>query len=120
MSFGERLKQLRLDRKLNQSHCAEIFDLSSSAIGSYERNEREPSYEHLVKFADYYKVSLDYLLCRSEEKLTALDYAKLKTYEFDDLLNHYDIKVHGYELNKADKQLLSDVSIGLFWKKFKA
>ena len=118
VSFGDRLKKLRLERKLNQSDCADIFSLSSSAIGSYERNEREPSYSHLVQFADYYKVSLDYLLCRTDERLTVADYITQKNYELDDILNTHDITVKGYELSAVDKKSLSDVSIGLFWKNF--
>lgn len=117
MSFGERLKQLRMERKLNQSHCADIFNLSSSAIGSYERNEREPDYAHLVEFADYYKVSIDYLMCRTEERLTVDDYTKQKTYELQHILDKYDIKVKNYELSSEEKSLLYDVSVGLFWKK---
>lgn len=117
MSFGKRLRELRTERKLNQSDCAEIFNISSSAIGSYERNEREPAYSHLVAFADFYKVSLDYLLCRSEERLTVNDYIKLKTHDLTNILNSYDITVHGYELTTEDKKTLSDVSVGLFWEK---
>lgn len=119
MSFGERLKQLRMERKLNQSHCADIFDLSPSAIGSYERNEREPDYAHLVEFANYYKVSIDYLMCRTEERLTVNDYVKQKTFELKHILDTHDITVKGYELSEDDKSLLSDVSVGLFWKKIR-
>ncbi len=120
MSFGERLRTLRTERKLNQSKCAEIFNISSSAVGSYERNEREPDYEHLVLFADFYKVSIDYLLCRTDERLTVNDYVKQKNYELDDILDTHDITVKGYELSTADKKTLSDVSVGLFWSKFGA
>lgn len=119
MSFGKRLRELRTERKLNQSDCADIFNLSSSAIGSYERNEREPAYAHLVAFADFYKVSLDYLLCRTDERLTVESYVKQKTFELDDILASYDIQVRGYDLLDEDKKTLSDVSIGLFWSKFK-
>ena len=119
MTFGDRLRQLRTERKLNQSHCADLFNLSSSAIGSYERNEREPAYSHLVEFADYFKVSLDYLMCRTDERLTVADYIKQKTYEFEDILNSHDITVKGYELTAEDKKTLNDVSVGLFWKNFK-
>lgn len=117
MTFGDRLKSLRNERKLNQSHCADIFNLSSSAIGSYERNEREPSYAHLVQFADYYKVSLDYLLCRTDERLSVEDYTKQKTYELDYILDNHDITVKGYELLDKDKKTLSNIAVGLFWDK---
>ena len=119
LSFGKRLRELRSDRGLNQGTCADIFKLSSSAIGAYERNEREPAYSHLIEFADYFNVSLDYLLCRTDEKLTVEDYIKRKTFELDDILSTHDITVKGYALTEEDKQNLSDVSIGLFWKKIR-
>lgn len=119
MTFGKRLRELRNERGLNQGHCAELFNLSPSAIGAYERNEREPAYAHLVEFADYYKVSLDYLFCRTDEKLMVNDYIKQKTFELSDVLSTHDITVKGYELTEEDKKNLSDVSVGLFWKKFR-
>ena len=117
MSFGKRLRELRTERGLNQGTCADIFNLSSSAIGAYERNEREPAYSHLVEFADYFNVSLDYLMCRTDERLTVADYVKQKTFELDDILASHDITVKGYELTKEDKQALGDVAVGLFWRK---
>ena len=42
---------------MNQSQIADQFKLSSSAIGAYERDEREPAYLHLVEFADFFNVS---------------------------------------------------------------
>lgn len=116
-SFGERLKELRNERKLHQSHFADIFGISSSAVGSYERNEREPSYKLLVAFSEYYNVSLDYLLCKSDERLTVDDYCKQTTHLFDDLLNKYDIELSGYQLTEEDKRKLYDVTVGLFWDK---
>jgi transcriptional regulator with XRE-family HTH domain len=75
-TFGDRLKALRIERNLLQSEFGEIIGermgtkrISPSAVGSYERNEREPSYAILCEFADFFGVSLDYLLCRSEERL---------------------------------------------------
>lgn len=117
MSFGERLRILRNERKLNQAQCADIFNLSSSAIGSYERNEREPAYAHLVEFANYYNVSIDYLMCRTDERLTVSDYLRQKTYEFQEVLDSLDITLKGYELSTEDKKSLYDVSVGLFWSK---
>ena len=106
-----------MERKLNQSQIADQFNLSSSAIGSYERDEREPAYSHLVEFADFFNVSLDFLMCRTDERLTVKDYLQKRTYEFEEVLNSHSITVKGYELTEADKKTLNDVSVGLFWSK---
>lgn len=117
-SFGERLKNLRKEKNLRQSELGELFELSPSAIGSYERDLREPAYTHLVAFADYFNVSVDYLLCRTYERLTVDKYLSTDEYEFIEILNKFKVTLHGYELSEEDKRRLLDISVGLFWSKF--
>lgn len=62
MKFGSRLQQLRAGRNMTQEDLANKFKISKSAIGMYERDEREPSFELLKRFADFFDVSLDYML----------------------------------------------------------
>lgn len=118
-TFGERLRRLRTERKLHQSQFGDMFNLSPSAIGAYERNEREPTYRHLVEFANFYKVSVDFLLCRTDEMLTVEDYLKKKTYSYEEILSKNDIELQGYEFTDEDKQKLLHIAIGAFWDKFK-
>lgn len=63
-TFGERLRSLRSKKKLTQKELGEIFQLSESAIGMYERDQREPSLQLVRKLADFFEVSLDYLMGR--------------------------------------------------------
>lgn len=61
--FGERLKRLRKDNDLTQSQLAKQIGVVPSAVGKYERfPESYPSVEALIKIADFFNVSLDYLL----------------------------------------------------------
>lgn len=60
--FGEILKKERLARKLSLRQLAKIFDISSSALGNYERGERQPDAELLIKVAEYFNTSVDYIL----------------------------------------------------------
>ena len=109
MNYGERLKQLRKAKDLKQSDLAEILDLSSSAIGSYERCERQPSFELLRKYSDFFNVSIDYMLCLSDEKLTVEQYQQLTTLDLSDTLLKHSITLDGVELTDADKQRVLDV-----------
>ncbi|WP_061342948.1 helix-turn-helix domain-containing protein [Clostridium botulinum] len=68
MTFGDRLKELREDHGLRQTELADKLNLSRNAISAYETNTNEPNLDILVKFADIFNVSLDYLLCRTKEK----------------------------------------------------
>ena len=116
-TFGDRLRALRASRNLHQSQLGEKLGLSPSAIGSYERNLREPAYKHLVDIAELFGVSVDYLLCRTEEPLSTEDFRKLTAREFSALLTDYEVTLKGYTLTKTDKNRLYDVAVGLFWEK---
>ena len=72
-----RLRDLREARGLTQSEAAAIFDMPMTTYRNYERGDRQPPIEVLFQFADYYGVSLDYLLGHSvspeEMQKTQLD-----------------------------------------------
>lgn len=119
MSFGERLRDLRKEKNLLQSEFGSVFGLSPSGIGSYERNEREPAYHHLVAFADFFNVSIDYLMCRTDERLMVDRYIERDTFELSELLDKYTITIKGYELSADDKAKLKDVTLGVFWERLR-
>ena len=62
-----RLKRLRKKRNISQLKLALDFNMNQNAISRYENMEREADYATLIKFADYFGVSLDYLLGRTDE-----------------------------------------------------
>lgn len=66
--FGQRLKSLRLERDLKQSELAKIIEVSPSTIGMYEQGRRYADLETLNKIADYFDVSVDYLIGRTDVK----------------------------------------------------
>ncbi|KGJ49727.1 hypothetical protein KD33_07195 [Clostridium sp. NCR] len=68
MTFGERLKQLRESEGLKQIELAEKLNLTSAALSQYEKGVREPNSEMLKKIADYFDVSIDFLLGRIDVK----------------------------------------------------
>ena len=63
-----RLKELRKSRKISQLKIALDLNMNQNSISRYENMEREADYETLIKFADYFDVSLDYLLGRSDKQ----------------------------------------------------
>lgn len=62
MSMGDRLRQLRLERHLSQEEVARQVGITRSAYSHYEINNRHPVYETLIKLANYFNVSLDYII----------------------------------------------------------
>ena len=69
LTIQERLKDLRIERGLNLEQLAEKTGLSKSALGNYESDDtKDISLYALTKLADFYGVTTDYLLTRSEMK----------------------------------------------------
>lgn len=61
-----RLKELRTSRKISQLKLALDLGMNQNSISRYENGIRQADYETLIKFADYFNVSLDYLLERTD------------------------------------------------------
>lgn len=61
-----RLKEIRFECGLKRSTLAEDLQMNAGTIANYENGIRQAPYECLIKFADYFDVSVDYLLGRSE------------------------------------------------------
>lgn len=64
--FGKHLKLLRKSKNLTQKQLAIFVDASESGIQNYELGTRKPTYDMLIALADYFDVSLDYLVGRSD------------------------------------------------------
>ncbi len=67
-SFGSRLRSLRQNKNLRQEDLAKILKVARATVGRYENDERFPDKETLHSIADYFDVSLDYLLLRTDIK----------------------------------------------------
>ena len=63
-----RIKELRTEQNLSLRDLASQLGIAYTSLGKYERNEQQPSFETLEKIADYFHVSVDYLLGRSDSR----------------------------------------------------
>ena len=64
--LGNRIKVLREELGLKQEELAKKMSVSPSSIGMYETNKREPNNELILKLAEFFNVSTDYLLGKSD------------------------------------------------------
>lgn len=82
--FGERLKSLRKSLNLTQKELGEKLNVSGRVVGYYESNDRFPDKDTLTKIADFFEVSVDYLLGRTNSKNnTNIDSLKIDENEKD-------------------------------------
>ncbi|MCL2081856.1 MAG: helix-turn-helix domain-containing protein [Oscillospiraceae bacterium] len=65
--FGKHLKTVRKSRNLTQKQLAESIGASESGVQNYELGTRKPTFDMLIALADYFDVSLDYLVGRSDD-----------------------------------------------------
>lgn len=66
-NFGSHLKTLRKVKSVTQRQLASAIGASERGIQQYELGERKPTYDMLIALADYFDVSLDYLVGRSND-----------------------------------------------------
>lgn len=62
--FGTRLREVRKSKKLTQQNLADILNIKRATIAKWETGKNEPSFENLIKLADLFEVSLDWLFGR--------------------------------------------------------
>ena len=66
VKLGEKIKELRIEKGLTQMQLAKLIGSSQKAIDYWERSVNEPKASYIVLLADFFCVSADYLLCRTE------------------------------------------------------
>ena len=66
MLFSQRLKELRAERGITQKVVADYLGLTVKAYCFYELGQREPSISTLIKLCDFYDVSADFIIGRSD------------------------------------------------------
>ena len=79
MDFRTRLKKLREEKSLTHKDIAVFLGVNYNTVGNYERGTRQPDLETTNKIADYFDVSVDYLIGRTNERSLkkAADYSSL-------------------------------------------
>jgi transcriptional regulator with XRE-family HTH domain len=60
--LGQRLKQLRASKSINQIQLAQELGVNQGTVGKWETDTRKPDVETLKRLADYFDVTMDYLL----------------------------------------------------------
>lgn len=71
--LGERIKSCRKRMKISQIKLAEYLSVSQAAITAWEREQRKPDVDMILKMADFFDVSTDYLLGREPSLPTDTD-----------------------------------------------
>lgn len=111
--FSKRLKVLRVNGNKCQEEIASMLGVSTRAYGYYEQGEREPNLISVLKLADYFNVSTDYLLGRSNTKIIESSDEKDLEVALENVLNRKDlvlenVSVSSFEINRL-KSIFSNL-----------
>ena len=68
MEFKDRLRELRKERNETQAAAAAAIGLRERHYQNFERGVNYPSFMNLIALADHFGVTLDYLMCRTDER----------------------------------------------------
>ncbi|WP_409370291.1 helix-turn-helix domain-containing protein [Lysinibacillus sp. 38-6] len=99
--LGGRLKYLRKSNNKTQQDIADILGITRPAYTAYEQGKRNPDYEILEKIADYYNVSIDYLLGRTDNQGALHTQAGISDNEYNNL-SAYQKEVIDFFLTRED------------------
>lgn len=98
MTFGERLTELRKENGYNtRNEFADVLGIPSTTLRNYETDVREPGHTFLKQISEFFNVSVDYLLCLTNEK-EVLNSIKLRKTEECLIKKYRDLDDHGREL----------------------
>ncbi|TBL70855.1 helix-turn-helix domain-containing protein [Paenibacillus thalictri] len=107
MRFGNRIAELRNDRHMTQEDLAQKLGISRAALSHYENNRREPDHEITQKLADLFKVSVDYLMGRSQNQsmdltLEAREFIDSLELSDQDILDKFSLTIDGTRLSQEE------------------
>lgn len=113
--LGNRIKDLRKKTGKTQGDVAKSLGISRAAYSHIENNRNEPDNEALLKIAQYYEVTTDYLLGSKDVPRWA---SEKDVMDLEEMLNSSVNMAYGGErLTEEEKQRVKDVLTGIFWEK---
>lgn len=110
-TLNERLRECRKKKGVKQSEVADQLSVHRSIISYYESGTRKPSLEALIMLADFYNVSLDYLVGRTDAPTTDRDLRAVCDYT--GLSDRAIEKLHQYTLRNLEHDVFREEMFSL-------
>lgn len=66
MRFCERLKELRIEKEISQQELGKLLNVSKMAVSHWEKGHSEPSISQLIILSNFFQVSVDYLVGKTD------------------------------------------------------
>lgn len=109
MKYGERIALLRTEAGLTQEELADKIGISRASLSHYEKNRREADYNTLIRFADFFDVSVDYIIGRTNNPISRyLTKTELAAFIHENV-EDIQIRVRGKEMTGALSKKISEI-----------
>jgi len=110
MCLSKRLKELRKEKNILQKEVADYLKTNLTTYASYEQGRSEPNYDTLILLSDFFNVSTDYLLGKSNVKARQSEVEFMKDIEnktIDQMIHEYNITLQSDEkMSEEDERKL--------------
>ena len=104
----QRIKELRRQQERNQTDLAELLDVSVATISKLESGRQQANAEQLLKMAQYFNVSVDFLLNCEQTKYSNEVFSLLKVLECEKVF------IGNHRLTEEERRMLKDVIVAIF------
>lgn len=111
---GGRLRSLRKQKGMTQKELAALLGVTDAAIGMWENEKRDPDYETLVRLAQIFNTSVDYLLGHTDNRQPISPRNEPKSLE--DFLREQEVMFDGVPLTDEDKESILQ-ALKLLWRR---
>jgi transcriptional regulator with XRE-family HTH domain len=105
IGYGVRLRELRSEKKLTMDDAAKIVGVAKSTYAGYESEFRQPSLDKITLFADFYQVSVDYLLGLTRQR----DTKQSQSFNAKELLSNREFHWDGVPLGEEEMKQIRDL-----------
>lgn len=107
MKYGERIASLREKHAMTQEELSAKLGITRASLSHYENNRRAPDYDTITKIAGFFKVSIDYLLGRTDDPHIVLDDEVRKFVDSlelsdDNILEKFSLTIDGKKLTPEE------------------
>jgi transcriptional regulator with XRE-family HTH domain len=112
--LSKRLIELRKKKRITQMEISKKLGIARSTYAGYENGDRKPDSEMIIKLANYFGVSIDYLLCRTDDPTPPIEEKeKINIMDLKKALMEKELTWGGQKLKKEDQEVLRKIILAV-------
>lgn len=109
--FGQRLRELRLSKRMSQEELGSVLNASQQTIGNWERGRTFPTEDSVIQIANYFNVTIDYLYGEESESVNK------NVVELEKLMdNQVAMSFGGETLTESEEDRVKAILEYVFWE----